>query len=116
FALMATALAMFTQVRGVWIVALAFAIAYGWSNGVMTIVRGTVPAERFGHHGYAALVGRPARPQFIRKAIAPVSLALLFTVDPARALTPYALLLVAVAALVAYRLAVSAAKLHSAPI
>ena len=39
FTLMAASLAVFTQVRGVWIVALAFAMIYGWSNGVMTIVR-----------------------------------------------------------------------------
>ena len=109
FALMAAALAIFTQVHGVWIVALAFAIVYGWSNGVMTIVRGTVPAELFGPRGYGALLGRLARPQFILKSIAPVALTLLYTIDPTRAMTPYALLLVAVSALVAYRLAVAAA-------
>ncbi len=113
FALMAIALAIFAQVRGLWIVALAFAVVYGWSNGVMTIVRGTVPAELFGHRGYGALLGRLARPQFILKAIAPVALTLLFVVDPSRVLTPYALLLVALAALVAFRLAVAAAGRHS---
>lgn len=106
FALMAAALAVLTQVRGVWIVALAFAIPYGWSNGVMTIARGTVPAELFGTHGYGALLGRLALPQFVLKAIAPVALTLLFAVDPARTLTPYALALLALAALVAYRAAV----------
>jgi len=109
FALMAAALALFTQVHGVWIVALAFAMVYGWSNGVMTIVRGTVPAELFGQRGYGALLGRLARPQFILKSSAPVALTLLYTVDPARTLTPYVLLLVALAALAAYRLAISAA-------
>jgi len=109
FALMAAALAIFTQVHGVWIVALAFAMVYGWSNGVMTIVRGTVPAELFGPRGYGALLGRLARPQFILKSSAPLALTLLYTVDPARTLTPYVLLLVAVAALVAYRLALVAA-------
>jgi len=38
-----------------------------------------------------------------------VALTLLFAVDPARAWTPYALLLLGVAAFVAYRLAVRAA-------
>ena len=52
------------------------AIFYGWSNGVMTIVRGTVPAELFGHRGYGALLGRLARPQFVLKASAPVALTL----------------------------------------
>ena len=48
FSLLAAALIVLSQVHGVWIVvALAFAILYGWSNGVMTIVRGTVPAELF---------------------------------------------------------------------
>jgi predicted MFS family arabinose efflux permease len=110
FALMAISLALFTQVRGVWIVALAFAMIYGWSNGVMTIVRGTVPAELFGPRGYGALLGRLARPQFVLKSIAPLALTLLYTVDPERTLTPYALLLVTVLALVAYRLAVAAAR------
>jgi predicted MFS family arabinose efflux permease len=109
FSLMAAALALFTQVHGIWIVALAFAMVYGWSNGVMTIVRGTVPAELFGQRGYGALLGRLARPQFILKSSAPVALTLLYTIDPARTLTPYVLLLVAVAALLAYRLAVAAA-------
>ena len=77
------ALALFTQVRGIWIVALAFVIPYGWANGVMTIVRGTVPAELFGHRDYGALLGRLALPQFILKAVAPFALTLLFLVDPA---------------------------------
>ena len=109
FALMAASLAVFTQVHGVWIVALAFAMIYGWSNGVMTIVRGTVPAELFGPKGYGALLGRLARSQFILKSSAPLALTLLYTVDPDRTLTPYALLLVTLVALVAYRCAIVAA-------
>jgi hypothetical protein len=109
FALMACALAIFTQVHGIWIVALAFAIPYGWANGVMTIVRGTVPAELFGHRGYGALLGRLAQPQFILKAVAPFALTLLFLVDPERVLSPYALLLLGILALIAYRCAVRAA-------
>jgi MFS family permease len=113
FALMAASLALFTQVHGVWIVALAFAMIYGWSNGVMTIVRGTVPAELFGPKDYGALLGRLARPQFILKSSAPLALTLLYTVDPDRTLTPYALLLVALAALGAYRRAIAAARRRS---
>ncbi|MEO8344910.1 MAG: MFS transporter [Betaproteobacteria bacterium] len=112
FSLMALSLALFTQVHGVWIVALAFAMIYGWSNGVMTIVRGTVPAELFGPRGYGALLGRLARPQFVLKSSAPLALTLLYTIDPDRAITPYALLLVAIAALVAYRLSLTAARAH----
>lgn len=106
FTLMAVALVIFTQVHGTWIVALAFAIAYGWANGVLTIVRGTVPAELFGERGYGALLGRLALPQFVTKAVAPFALALLLVVDPGRSLAAYALLVLGVVALVAYRLAV----------
>ncbi len=110
FALLAVGLAIFTQVRGVWIVALAFAIPYGWANGIMTIVRGTVPAELFGHRDYGALLGRLALPQFIFKAVAPFALTLLFLVDPARTLSPYALLLLGVLAFAAYLAAVAASR------
>jgi len=109
FALMAASLGVFTQVHGVWIVALAFAISYGWSNGVMTIARGTVPAELFGTRGYGTLLGRLAMPQFVLKSVAPVALTLLFALDPARTITPYALLLLALVALAAFRLAVRVA-------
>jgi len=114
FALMAASLALFTQVHGVWIVALAFAMIYGWSNGVMTIVRGTVPAELFGPKGYGALLGRLARPQFILKSSAPLALTLLYTVDPDRTLTPYALFVVTLVALGAYRRAITAAARRNA--
>lgn len=113
FALMAGALAVFTQVHGIWIVALAFAIPYGWANGIMTIVRGTVPAELFGHHGYGALLGRLALPQFVLKAVAPFALTLLFAVDPERARSPVALLLLGLLALGAYAAAVGSARKRS---
>ena len=110
FALMAGALAVFTQVRGIWIVALAFAIPYGWANGIMTIVRGTVPAELFGHRDYGALLGRLALPQFVLKAVAPFALTLLFAVDPQRTYSPYALLVLGLLALCAYAAAVASAR------
>lgn len=110
FALMAGALAVFTQVRGIWIVALAFAIPYGWANGIMTIVRGTVPAELFGHRDYGALLGRLALPQFVLKAVAPLALTLLFAVDPQRTYSPYALLVLGLLALCAYAAAVASAR------
>ena len=109
FGLMAISLAIFTQVHGVWILALAFVIPYGWANGVLTIVRGTVPAELFGPRNYGVLLGKLALPQFILKAMAPFALSLLFMVDPARSVAPYALFAVALLAFVAYRAAVATA-------
>ncbi len=108
FGLFALALLLLTQVQGLWMAALVFAAMYGWSNGVMTIVRGTVPGELFGHRHFGALLGRLARPQFVAKAIAPLALTLVFAVDPARTLSLYALAAVGLAALVAYRLALRA--------
>ncbi len=110
FSLMAVALAIFSQVHGVWIVALAFAMTYGWANGVLTIVRGTVPAELFGQRGYGALLGRLALPQFVTKAVAPLALAMLLVVDPERMWVGYVLLALGIVALVTYRMAVAKAS------
>ena len=108
FALLAAALVALTQVHGVWIVALAFALSYGWSNGVMTIVRGTVPGELFGHRRFGALLGDLARPQFVARAIAPVALTLVFAVDPQRTLSLYTLAAIGGVAFFAYRRALQA--------
>ncbi len=103
FAALAVALLLLSQVRGVMLTALAFALLYGFSNGVMTIVRGTVPAEIFGRRNFGALLGRLARPQLIARAGAPLALALCFAFDPARTITPYLLVALGLAALIAYR-------------
>jgi predicted MFS family arabinose efflux permease len=106
FTLLASALIVLCIVRGVWILALVFALLYGWSNGVMTIVRGTVPNVLFGSRDYGALLGRLAQPQFILKAFAPVAVTLLFTLDDTRRIALYALACAAAAALIAYRVAI----------
>jgi MFS family permease len=110
FAVLALALLLFTQINGVLALALAFAIPYGWSNGVMTIVRGTVPAVLFGGSGYGALLGRLAQPQFVARASAPMAVALLLALEGGRAATPWILAAGSVAALLAYRRALSAAR------
>jgi hypothetical protein len=109
FTLLATALVVLCVVHGVWIVALLFALLYGWSNGVMTIVRGTVPNALFGSRDFGALLGRLAQPQFILKSFAPLAVTLLFTLDETKRITLYVLACAAVAALVAYRMAIRAA-------
>ncbi|MBZ0250269.1 MAG: hypothetical protein K8F93_11495, partial [Burkholderiales bacterium] len=50
----------------------AFAVIYGASNGVMTIVRGTVPAEIWGREGYGGLAGLMATPVLLARAVAAV--------------------------------------------
>jgi MFS family permease len=110
FAVLTLALLLFTQVNGVLGLALAFAIPYGWSNGVMTIVRGTVPAVLFGERGYGALLGRLAQPQFIARASAPMVMALLLVPDGGRVLAPWVLAAGSAVALLAYRRALAAAR------
>jgi len=106
FGLFATALILLFFVRGVWLFALAFALLYGWANGLMTIVRGTVPGVLFGSRDFGALLGRLAQPQFILKAFAPVAVTLLFAVDDSRRVALLALAAGALLALAAYRRAI----------
>ena len=103
FAMLAAALLVLAQVRGLMQVAILFAILYGFSNGVMTIVRGTVPAELFGRDAFGALLGRLARPQLIARAVAPVALALCFPFDPSRSITSWLLVALGLASFFAYR-------------
>ena len=56
-------------------VALLFAVLFGFSNGVVTIVRGTVPAELFGRTGYGRMLGNLAAPALVARAIAPLAFA-----------------------------------------
>lgn len=53
------------------VAALPFALAYGASNGILTISRGTVPLALFGAEGYAVLMGRMAMPVLVSQALAP---------------------------------------------
>jgi hypothetical protein len=53
-------------------VAVAFVIGYGVSQGLLTIVRGTVPLALFGVTGFAIVLGRLAAPVLAAQAIAPV--------------------------------------------
>lgn len=54
-----------------------FAIAYGISMGLGSIVRGTVPLQLFGPAGYGAMLGKLSAPGLAVKAAAPLAFALL---------------------------------------
>ncbi|HEX4986587.1 MAG TPA: MFS transporter [Burkholderiales bacterium] len=56
----------------------AFAALYGMSNGVATIVRGTLPATMFGHRHYGAISGALAAPQMFALAAGPFVVSLLW--------------------------------------
>ena len=72
FVLMLLAVIVLYFVQSLPPLAFVFAAFFGFSNGIMTIVRGTVPAVLFGRAGYGALLGKLARPAFIARALAPV--------------------------------------------
>jgi MFS family permease len=59
-----------------------FCILYGLSNGVMTIVRGTVPIAMFGRDNYGAVSGALASPATIAKAAGPIVIATVVALGP----------------------------------
>lgn len=94
---------------GTWSV-VAFAVLYGASNGVMTIVRGTVPAEIWGHEGYGGLTGLMATPVLLARAAGPLAAAgVLMLAGGYRAVT-LALAAVGVVSWIAFTLAVRPAR------
>jgi hypothetical protein len=62
---------------------MVFALAYGMSNGIMTINKGTLPMHLFGPHGYGTRLGRLALPALLAQAVTPTLLAPLIDTLPA---------------------------------
>ena len=85
--------------------AFAAACAYGLANGVLSIVRGTVPAELFGREAYGSLMGRLAQPAFFAKAIAPLAVALLIGADEEYGRMALLFMVLMAAAIAAYLMA-----------
>ncbi len=73
FLLMLLALVALISVEGFGMAAIVFVVAYGCGNGVLTIVKGTAPAELYGHKGLGALLGHLSRAGLYAKAVAPAS-------------------------------------------
>ncbi len=60
------------------------AALYGAGNGILTIVRGTLPLKLFGAEGYGARLGTLARPILVAQAAAPLIVALMLDAGGAR--------------------------------
>lgn len=71
----AALLVLYLLGANVW-AAVLFCVLYGMTNGVLTILRGTLPQAVFGHAHYGAIAGALAAPSLIAKAGAPLLLAL----------------------------------------
>jgi MFS family permease len=87
-------------------VALLFAVIFGFSNGVVTIVRGTVPAELFGRVGYGRILGNLAAPALVARAIAPLAFAPLALPQTASFGWLFALLAMAILSVASFAVAV----------
>ncbi len=94
-ALPAALLALLLFGRHGWAAA-AFCVLYGMSNGVLTIVRGTIPQTLFGRRHYGAISGALAGPSLLSRAAGPLAVAALV-----QAGSPSLLLLVLLAAALA---------------
>jgi MFS family permease len=108
-------LGLLVVVTGVqWPLLAAFAIIYGTGNGVMTIVRGAIPAELFGRDAYGAVNGAMAAPVIIAKAIGPLVAALLYAWLGGYDATLQVLIVVAALSVVVFALSTRAAR-HGPP-
>jgi hypothetical protein len=105
FALLCTALLILGQSGAALFWPVLFALCYGAGNGIMTIARGTVPAQLFADEpGFGKLLGQLALPAFVAKAMAPFLFSLLLVEVP-RALALGMLFGVGLCAWAAYELA-----------
>lgn len=87
-----------------WAMAL-FCTLYGLSNGILTIVRGTVPQAMFGTKNYGAISGALAGPSMLSKAAGPLVVAAIIQYHPSPVLLFSVLFAFAVASLLCYLMA-----------
>ncbi|MDB5960284.1 MAG: hypothetical protein JWP59_1578 [Massilia sp.] len=100
-ALPAAILALLMFGSQAWAVAV-FCILYGLSNGILTIVRGTIPQAMFGRKNYGAISGAMAGPSLLAKAAGPLVAAAILRNYPAPAPFLYVLLSMATISLAFY--------------
>lgn len=85
-----------------------FCMLYGASNGVLTIVRGTLPQELFGRDNYGAIAGALSGPSLVAKALGPLAAAMIVGWNPAPGWLLGILLAVALFSLLCFLAAVRA--------
>ena len=83
-----------------------FCVLYGLSNGILTIIRGTVPQALFGPRNYGAISGALAGPSMLSKAAGPLAVAAIIQWDSSPAVLFGILLMFAIASLLFYLMAV----------
>lgn len=98
-----------------WPLLIAFAVVYGIGNGVMTIVRGAIPAELFGREGYGAINGAMAAPVLVAKAAGPLVAALLFAALGGYDATLHVLIVIGALSTVVFAVSARAARAGPPP-
>ncbi|WP_445727721.1 MFS transporter [Herbaspirillum huttiense] len=93
-----------------------FAILYGMGNGIMTIVRGTLPAELYGREAYGAISGAMVTPVTIAFAAGPFVASLLYSVGGGYPGTIAALVAIAATGAILFFFATAAIRPQSVPI
>lgn len=86
--------------------AVGFCLLYGLSNGIITIVRGTLPQALFGATNYGAISGAMAGPSLIFKAAGPLAVAAIMTVVPSPSVVLSILLALSLVSLGCYLIAI----------
>ena len=88
-----------------WAVAV-FCVLYGLSNGILTILRGSIPRALFGRENYGAIAGAMAGPALLSKAAGPFVAAAILRHDGGSTVLLSVLLAMSIASLALYLRAV----------
>lgn len=109
FVLLFAAVAALMGTRGFGAAAILFVACFGAGNGLLTIARGTAPAEIYGREGLGALLGHIGRSAFYARALAPAAFPALLALGLSQRASLAALAAAALAGLAAYAIAARAA-------
>jgi hypothetical protein len=90
----------------------AVCMLYGLSNGVLTIVKGTVPQTLFGRENYGAIAGALAGPSLLAKAAGPLAAAAIVEANASPAWLLGILLAVSIVSLLCFLAAVNGRRSH----
>jgi MFS family permease len=92
-----------------------FAIMYGIGNGIMTIVRGAMPAELYGREAYGAISGAMATPVTIAYAAGPFVASVLYGLGGGYSGTVVAMIAIAMTGALLFFFAATALRPDSRP-
>jgi predicted MFS family arabinose efflux permease len=106
FGLMLLTMVALAGVSGMGLVAVLFVVFHGCGNGLLTIVRGTAPAELFGRAGLGTLLGHLSRAASFAKALAPAAWSALLAIGLARDAAIGVLFAIGIGATASYWMAV----------